>query len=89
MDENDITKFRAGAIAYFEPILFNDGYPLAKAQELAFFTSKILEDSLSLIEDIKRNEDDIEKILRDIHVLFTNSYAFQEGNKILMWEERK
>ena len=89
MDEDDITKFRGRAVSYFEPVPINDGYPLARAQELAFFISKILEDSLPLIENIERNEIDEEKVLGDIHTLFTNSNAFEEGKRVLMWDDKK
>lgn len=87
MEENEIIKFREKAIAYFQPILENEGYSIEKAQELAFYVSKILEDTLNLFESIESNETDFDKVTSDIHLLFTNVNVFERGRKILMWEE--
>lgn len=52
-----------------------------------FFIAKILEDCLPLLEDIEEKNADSENVLDNIHLLFTNLHAFENGKKILMWED--
>ena len=86
-EENEITRFREKAIDYFRPVLLEDGYPPEKVEELAFYITKILEDAIPLLKCIEENESDIEKVMDDIHLLYTNRTAFEEGKKVLMWED--
>ena len=87
IEEKEFIEFRKKAIEYFQPILIKEGYPPEKASKLAFFIAKILEDAIPLLECIAENETDIERVLDDIHLLYTNRTAFEEGKKVLMWED--
>jgi hypothetical protein len=87
MDEKDILEFREKAVSYFIPVLLEEGYNEPRAADLAFYTAKILEDALLLIKNIEENNSDFEKIINNIHLLYTNSQAFEEAKKILMWKD--
>lgn len=86
MDEKNIIEFREKAISYFIPILLKNGYSQDQAGDLAFYIAKVLEDSYPLIVNIEESEQNVEKIMDNIHLLYANQTAFEEGKKILMWE---
>ncbi len=87
MDEEQILVFRKRAVKYFERVLLAEGYDHVRATELAFFIAKILEDTRSLLEDVESENADTDAVLDHIHLLYTNAYAFNEGRKVLMYEE--
>lgn len=87
MEEKKDIEFRNKGIPYFRQILLKDGYQIEQAEELAFYIVKILEDAFPLLQNFEDGDDNIEKIMSNIHLLYTNQQAFEEGKKILMFEE--
>jgi len=87
MEEREILEFREKAVSYFIPVLLGEGYNEKQAADLAFYIAKILEDALPLIKNVEENNSDFEKIIDNIHLLYVNSQAFEDGGKILMWKD--
>ena len=85
--EDEILKFRNQAIPFFRAVLLKEGYDNSRADELAFYTVKVLEDSFPLVQNFEKRDTNTENILDNIHMLFTNRNAFEEGKKILMWKD--
>lgn len=87
MDETAIIEFRNKAVRYFESVLTENGYG-GGSSDLAFLIAKVLEDTLALFEDIETANRDTEEVIQHVHMLYANKHAFNEGNRILMWEEK-
>jgi hypothetical protein len=85
-EEKEILEFREKAISYFKPILLKEGYSPEMTSDLAFYIAKILEDAFPLIRSVDANQNEDEQIIDKIHMLFSNLHAFEEGKKILMWQ---
>ena len=89
MDEKEILAFRNRAIPYFESVLIKEGYSAHRASELGFYIAKVLEDTFSLVEDVEKQNEDSDEVMDHIHLLYTCKFAFEEGHKILMYEDQE
>ena len=89
MDEQTIMEFRNRAQPYFQAILIKEGYDIPRAADLGFYIAKILEDALSLLEDVETNNGNSDTVLDYVHMLYANEYAFSEGDKLLMYRDQR
>ena len=87
MDEETILSFRNRAVPYFERVLAAEGYDPHRAAEIGFFVAKVLEDTLALVEDVNSSNPETDDVLNHIHRLYANQFAFDSGNKILMYQD--
>lgn len=87
MDEDKILEFRNRAAKYFERVLIAEGYDAHRASELAFYVSKVLEDTHSLLQDVEYENVDTDEVLSHVHLFYSNSFAFVEGRKLLMYKD--
>lgn len=74
---------------YFEQVLAAEGYDRHRASELAFCVAKVLEDTLALVEDVENNDQDTNKVLDHVHMLYSDKLAFEEGHRILMYKDKE
>lgn len=86
MKEDKIIEFRSKAIPYFRQIFLKYNYEIEQAENLSFYLVKVLEDALPLLQNFEQESNNIERVISNIHLFYTNQQAFEEGKKILMWE---
>jgi len=86
VDETKVSK----AEDYFKKILLLEGYESIDAESLGFYITNILRIAVPLLNRLNDMKDfDIENVMDDIHTLFANKHSFDDGKRILMWENKE